>query len=496
MQFTQGDQLALGALEDRIAKLSEKLDASDSRLGHLEAIERGLADLLVYLEEMRNGSATRLARAAGRACTRTGRADRGPRPQRPPRLRPSPQSPLDLIRATAAAPRSSHGNAGARADAAARRRVETYAPPPAPTPAPAAPVPMRRCRAARSASRSIRTCRPIRRSNPAAARRASSRARPPRASPRRKRRSAMPGRCSAETGGKSAAIAAARNAVKASYLDTPVKVPKGLGPKSPGWLKWPFKKKTKDAEAEFQVPAAKPVMPPMPAPTPMPVIDDAAADAGRRRGGRAAVGRPEDSQAPEDPADRRQRRHHRDRRGADRDGIPVPRCAARSARRTRQGPVETPGRSRAEIRLAGTADPGAGDDAEPADADTGGHGAAAFRTGPGTDQLDRRKIDLRSVDHHQAAGRHRLDPAEARDDAESPGASRRRPRRYRLAAGRDRPAAPHCRARQRSGRRIRDRRPLRGRPRPHAEHLRSGALARTRRRCRLRPGTVPPRQPQ
>src|SRR4029079_14627817 len=54
MQLSQGDQLALGALEDRIAKLSEKLDASDSRLGHLDAIERGLADLLVYLGEMRN----------------------------------------------------------------------------------------------------------------------------------------------------------------------------------------------------------------------------------------------------------------------------------------------------------------------------------------------------------------------------------------------------------------------------------------------------------
>ena len=35
----------------------------------------------------------------------------------------------------------------------------------------------------------------------------------------------------AETGGKSAAIAAARNAAKAAYLDTPVKVPKSLGRK-------------------------------------------------------------------------------------------------------------------------------------------------------------------------------------------------------------------------------------------------------------------------
>ena len=31
----------------------EKLDASDSRLSHLEGIERGLADLLVHVEDMR-----------------------------------------------------------------------------------------------------------------------------------------------------------------------------------------------------------------------------------------------------------------------------------------------------------------------------------------------------------------------------------------------------------------------------------------------------------
>jgi localization factor PodJL len=43
---------AFGHLEDRIVKLVEKLDASDSRLGHLEGIERGLADLLVHIENM------------------------------------------------------------------------------------------------------------------------------------------------------------------------------------------------------------------------------------------------------------------------------------------------------------------------------------------------------------------------------------------------------------------------------------------------------------
>ena len=57
-QLSRGEQLAVGGLEDRIAKLVEKLDASESRLGHLEAIERGMAELLVHLESLRaNGSA-------------------------------------------------------------------------------------------------------------------------------------------------------------------------------------------------------------------------------------------------------------------------------------------------------------------------------------------------------------------------------------------------------------------------------------------------------
>ncbi|MEI7805774.1 MAG: hypothetical protein WCI56_10635 [Hyphomicrobiales bacterium] len=53
IQLTRGDALAVGHLEDRIVKLVEKLDASDSRLVHLEAIERGLADLLVHIEDIR-----------------------------------------------------------------------------------------------------------------------------------------------------------------------------------------------------------------------------------------------------------------------------------------------------------------------------------------------------------------------------------------------------------------------------------------------------------
>jgi len=53
IQLTRGDQAALGHLEDRIAGLVEKLDASDARLNHLEAIERGLAELLIHLEHQR-----------------------------------------------------------------------------------------------------------------------------------------------------------------------------------------------------------------------------------------------------------------------------------------------------------------------------------------------------------------------------------------------------------------------------------------------------------
>jgi localization factor PodJL len=53
IQQSRGDNVAAGHLEDQIVALVQRLDASDSRLGHLEAIERGLADLLVHIEEIR-----------------------------------------------------------------------------------------------------------------------------------------------------------------------------------------------------------------------------------------------------------------------------------------------------------------------------------------------------------------------------------------------------------------------------------------------------------
>jgi localization factor PodJL len=53
VQLTHTDRAALGHLEDRIAALVRRLDAADARLGLLEGVERGLSDLLVYVEQLR-----------------------------------------------------------------------------------------------------------------------------------------------------------------------------------------------------------------------------------------------------------------------------------------------------------------------------------------------------------------------------------------------------------------------------------------------------------
>jgi localization factor PodJL len=55
--LSQTDHTALKAFEDRVAMLVKRLDASDARLGQLEGVERGLADLLVYIEQLRGGGA-------------------------------------------------------------------------------------------------------------------------------------------------------------------------------------------------------------------------------------------------------------------------------------------------------------------------------------------------------------------------------------------------------------------------------------------------------
>jgi localization factor PodJL len=63
VQLTHTDHTALAHLEDRIATLVKRLDASDSRLGLLEGVERGLADLLVYIEQLRSGNGVGEARS-------------------------------------------------------------------------------------------------------------------------------------------------------------------------------------------------------------------------------------------------------------------------------------------------------------------------------------------------------------------------------------------------------------------------------------------------
>jgi len=57
VQLSHTDHTALSHLEDRIAMLVRRLDASDARLGLLEGVERGLADLLVYIEQLRGANA-------------------------------------------------------------------------------------------------------------------------------------------------------------------------------------------------------------------------------------------------------------------------------------------------------------------------------------------------------------------------------------------------------------------------------------------------------
>ncbi len=66
VQLTHTDHAALAHLEDRIAMLVKRFDTSDARLNQLEAVERGLADLLIHIEQMRDldGDAAPAARLA------------------------------------------------------------------------------------------------------------------------------------------------------------------------------------------------------------------------------------------------------------------------------------------------------------------------------------------------------------------------------------------------------------------------------------------------
>jgi len=67
VQLTHTDHAALAHLEDRIAMLVRRFDASDTHLVHLETVGRGLADLLVHIEQLRgtNGTAIGPAESGG-----------------------------------------------------------------------------------------------------------------------------------------------------------------------------------------------------------------------------------------------------------------------------------------------------------------------------------------------------------------------------------------------------------------------------------------------
>ncbi|MCW5685586.1 MAG: SEL1-like repeat protein [Pseudolabrys sp.] len=54
-QSTRGHSTAADHLEERIIKLAEKLDASDSRLANLESVERGLTELLAQADRSNRG---------------------------------------------------------------------------------------------------------------------------------------------------------------------------------------------------------------------------------------------------------------------------------------------------------------------------------------------------------------------------------------------------------------------------------------------------------
>jgi localization factor PodJL len=185
IQLSQGDQLALGSLEDRIVRLSEKLDASNVRMGQLGAIERGMTDLLIHLEDIRGGA-------------------RGPRTVDQPAPVHGPTQAIDPAPLVPITPSPPLAAAPARTPEQGPRPIDPQLPPDTPI-EPGAGVP--RLRPGTAAARI------------AASEAAPGEARPP----------------AAATGGRSAAIAAARNAAKSSYLDTPVVDPKSIVPER-SWI--------------------------------------------------------------------------------------------------------------------------------------------------------------------------------------------------------------------------------------------------------------------
>jgi localization factor PodJL len=273
LQLSHGERHALGALEDRIAGLSEKLDKSDSRLGQLEAIERGVADLLVHLEEMRNGKGRAL-----RAAPPTEAASEPPAPPPPAPTAVPPQpapalSALDLL--LPEMPMS--GPAQQTAEASPPPRPQQQLQPLAPRAAPVEVESVARPEPARPPAARTMPRGPQRQpidpnlppDTPLEPGSGAPRIKPGSAAARIAASEAALGNsrpAAIETGGKSAAIAAARNAARAAYVDTPVKVSKQPDGKPLKWLMWPFKKAAKELppSPQVQTPTPPPTLPPIP----------------------------------------------------------------------------------------------------------------------------------------------------------------------------------------------------------------------------------------
>jgi len=148
VQLTHTDHAALGHLEDRIAMLVKRFDASEARFVQLEAIERGLADLLVHVEQTRGTDRATVA-AAAPAAWHAPAAPAAPAFDEPaadikysePRTHDAPATMQDAVEHVADRLAMIESNVYDSAAASAPATTPTFAePPPAPQHAVAQPI--------------------------------------------------------------------------------------------------------------------------------------------------------------------------------------------------------------------------------------------------------------------------------------------------------------------------------------------------------------------
>jgi localization factor PodJL len=266
--LSQGDQLAVTSLEERIAKLSEKLDTTDGPLGRFDAIERGLADLLVHLEEIRGGGLRAAPSAQNQAETTVVPEPASvatPEPELAT-FRPAPAGPaalpLDLIAAAAEfeAPRFEQSSPPLLSQASTPPAEPLPPAPPVSASAPSAVIEPPQPSVKPNARPRLEPRRPIDPNLPP-----DTPIEPGGGVPRLRSSSAVARIAASEAvlGGtrlmpeeiniKSAAIAAARNALKSTYLDPPAKAPRPPASEPRDPFKW-FKRARKTQLAPPSLP--------------------------------------------------------------------------------------------------------------------------------------------------------------------------------------------------------------------------------------------------